>query len=167
MGTATASGVEAASHLLQEVSHAVSAAAATTSRRARRMVRTRRLGNPRSATARNLKVLGALAAVALIAMMVRRMMFDRRLGGVPKVDDGNPPPSSATKSERNGTMASTQPDEIKGRIKEAAGALTDNKDLKREGKTDKAAANVKEGLDKVRDKIEDGVDAVKDRINKN
>jgi len=64
-------------------------------------------------------------------------------------------------------MASAQPDEIKGRIKEAAGALTDNKDLKREGKTDKAAANVKDGLDKVRDKIEDGVDAVKDRINKN
>jgi len=64
-------------------------------------------------------------------------------------------------------MASTQPDEIKGRVKEAAGALTDNKDLKREGKTDKAAANVKEGLDKVRDKFADGVDAVKDRINKN
>ena len=167
MGTATASGVEAASHLLQEVSHAVSAAAATTSGRARRMVRSTRRGKPRSTTARNLTVLGALVAITLIAMMVRRMMFDRSLGGVPTVDDGNPPPSSAMKPERNGTMASAQPDEIKGRIKEAAGALTDNKDLKREGKTDKAAANVKDGLDKVRDKIEDGVDAVKDRINKN
>ena len=59
-----------------------------------------------------------------------------------------------------------QPDEIKGRIKEAAGALTDNKDLKREGKADKASASVKDGLDKVRDKIEDGIDSVKDRVNK-
>jgi len=64
-------------------------------------------------------------------------------------------------------MASAQPDEIKGRIKEAAGALTDNADLKREGKADKASASVKDGLDKVRDKIDDGVDAIKDRINKN
>ena len=63
-------------------------------------------------------------------------------------------------------MAGVQPDEIKGRIKEAAGALTDNDDLKREGKTDKAAASVKDGLDKVKEKIEDGIDAVKDRINK-
>ncbi len=166
MGTATASGVEAASHLLQEVSHAVSAAAATTSGRARRLVRAARGGKSRSTTARNLRVLGALAAVALIAVMVRRRMFDRQLGGVPPIDDGNPPPSSAMKPERNETMASPQPDEIKGRIKEAAGALTNNKDLKREGKTDRASASVKEGLDKVRDKIEDGVDAVKDRVNK-
>ena len=64
-------------------------------------------------------------------------------------------------------MASAQPDDIKGRVKEAAGDLTNNKDLKREGKTDKAAANVKSGVDSVRNKIEDGVDAVKDRINKN
>jgi len=64
-------------------------------------------------------------------------------------------------------MASTQPDDIKGRVKEAAGALTDNDDLKREGKNDRAAASVKEGLDKVRDKIEDGIDSVKDRVNKN
>ncbi len=166
MGTATASGVEAASHLLQEVSHAVSAAAATTSGRARRMVRATRGGKSHPTTARNLLVLGALAAAALMAVVVQRRMFDRRSSGVLKVDDGNPPLSSAMKPERNETMASPQPDEIKGRIKEAAGALTDNDDLKREGKNDRAAASVKEGLDKVRDKIEDGIDAVKDRINK-
>ncbi len=166
MGTAAASGMEAASQLLQEVSHAVTAAATTTSGRARRMMRATQHHKSPSTTARSLTVLGALAAGALIAVMVRRLMFDRRLGGVSTVDDGNPSPSSATTAERNGTMASVQPDEIKGRIKEAAGALTDNEDLKREGKTDKAAASVKEGLDKVRDKIEDGVDAIKDRINK-
>jgi len=167
MGIATASGVEAASHLLHEVSQAVSAAAATTTGRARRMVRSSQRARSNPNTARNLMVLGAVAAGALTVVMVRRMMFDRRLRGVPTVADGNPPPSSAMKPERNGTMASAQPDEIKGRIKEAAGALTDNADLKREGKADKASASVKDGLDKVRDKIDDGVDAIKDRINKN
>ena len=164
MGTATASGVEAASHLLQEVSHAVGAAA---SGRARRLMRATGHGTSRSTGARTLMVLGAVGAAALIAVLVRRRMFDRTKVGVLKVVDGNPPPSSATSSERNGTMASTQPDDIKGRVKEAAGALTDNDDLKREGKNDRAAASVKEGLDKVRDKIEDGIDSVKDRVNKN
>ena len=162
MGSATASGVEAASHLLQEVSHAVSAAA---SGPARRLMRATGHGK-RSTTGRNLLILGAIGAAAVVAVMMQRGMFGRRKGGVMTVDDGNPSPSSAPTPERNGTMA-PQPDEIKGRIKEAAGALTDNDDLKREGKTDRAVGNVKEGLDKAKDKIEDGVDAVKDRLNKN
>ena len=33
-------------------------------------------------------------------------------------------------------------DELKGRAKEAAGDLTDNADLKREGRSDKAAGKV-------------------------
>ena len=162
MGTATANGVEAASHLLQEVSHAVSAAATG---RARRMMRAAGHGK-RSTTGRNLLILGAVGAAAVVAMLVRQRMFDSRRGGVLTAHDGNLPSSSAHSPERNGTMAGVQPDEIKGRIKEAAGALTDNDDLKREGKTDKAAASVKDGLDKVKEKIEDGIDAVKDRINK-
>ena len=162
VGTATANGVEAASHLLHEVSHAVSAAA---SGRARRVMRATGRGK-RSTANHNLMGFGALVLAVGIAVLVRRTMFDRRARGVINVNDGNPPPSPTTSPERNGTMASAQPDEIKGRIKEAAGALTDNDDLKREGKTDKAAATVKDGLDKVRDKIEDGVDAVKDHLNK-
>ncbi len=35
-------------------------------------------------------------------------------------------------------------DEIKGRIKEAAGAITDNDELRREGKIDQAAGKVKQ-----------------------
>jgi uncharacterized protein YjbJ (UPF0337 family) len=42
-------------------------------------------------------------------------------------------------------------DQAKGRIKEAAGDLTDDKDLKREGKTDKAAGKLKEKVDDVKD----------------
>ncbi len=50
-------------------------------------------------------------------------------------------------------------DEIKGRAKEAAGDLTDDKDLQREGKVDQAGAKAKgkveEVVDKVKDKVED------------
>ena len=44
-------------------------------------------------------------------------------------------------------------DDLKGRVKEAAGDLSDDKDLKREGKVDETAGKVKEGVDKVKDKL--------------
>lgn len=49
-------------------------------------------------------------------------------------------------------------DEIKGRVKEAAGDLTDNKDLKREGNLDQASGKVKETVDNVADKVKNLVD---------
>ena len=49
-------------------------------------------------------------------------------------------------------------DDAKGRVKEAAGDLTDNDSLKNEGKVDKAVGSVK-------DKIGDAGDAVKDVVN--
>lgn len=55
-------------------------------------------------------------------------------------------------------------DQIKGRIKEAAGDLTDNERLQREGKTDRAAGKAKEVIHDVRDKAEDTVDGLKDKI---
>jgi len=57
-------------------------------------------------------------------------------------------------------------DDLKGRVKEAAGDLTGNDDLKREGKTDQAAGKVKEFLDDVKDKVDDVVDDVKDRLHR-
>ncbi len=45
-------------------------------------------------------------------------------------------------------------DKAKGNIKEAAGDLTDDKDLKREGKVDQASGSVK-------DKVGDAADRVK------
>jgi len=50
-------------------------------------------------------------------------------------------------------------DELKGRAKEAAGDLTDDEDLKREGKVDKASAGIKE-------KVGNVVDSVKDKLHK-
>ena len=48
-------------------------------------------------------------------------------------------------------------DEAKGRMKEAAGDLTDNDDLKREGKIDQAEGTVKDKIDDVADKAKDAV----------
>ena len=49
-------------------------------------------------------------------------------------------------------------DEAKGRLKEAAGDLTDDDDLKREGKIDRAGATVKR-------KTEHAVDKAKQKAN--
>jgi uncharacterized protein YjbJ (UPF0337 family) len=56
------------------------------------------------------------------------------------------------------------PDDLKGRAKEAIGDLTDDEDLQREGKTDRAAGKVKETLDGLKDTAADAVDAVKDKL---
>ena len=48
-------------------------------------------------------------------------------------------------------------DEAKGRVKKAAGELTGNKDLKREGDVDKASGKVKKATDKVADKARDAI----------
>lgn len=44
-------------------------------------------------------------------------------------------------------------DQAKGRIKQAVGDLTDDKDMKRDGKVDEAAGKVKEGVDKLKDTL--------------
>lgn len=46
-------------------------------------------------------------------------------------------------------------DDLKGRIKEAAGDLTGDKDLQREGKVDQATGKVKEGVERVSDAAKD------------
>ena len=48
-------------------------------------------------------------------------------------------------------------DKAKGRVKEAAGDLTDNDRLKNEGKADRIGGEIKE-------KVEDVVDKAKDKI---
>jgi uncharacterized protein YjbJ (UPF0337 family) len=56
-------------------------------------------------------------------------------------------------------MAEGRFDDAEGRAKEAAGALTDDDDLKREGKADQAGGKVKE-------KVSDAVDSVKDAVDR-
>jgi uncharacterized protein YjbJ (UPF0337 family) len=57
-------------------------------------------------------------------------------------------------------------DDLKGRVKEAAGDLTDDDDLKREGKTDRAAGSVKEKIEKAKEKGEEFVDKAKDKLHR-
>lgn len=54
-------------------------------------------------------------------------------------------------------MASGKSDELKGRVKEAAGALTGDKKLTREGKTDQVVGKIKQKVEKVVDKIKDAL----------
>jgi len=56
-------------------------------------------------------------------------------------------------------MTDKNVDEAKGRVKEAAGSLTGDRGLKREGQTDQAKATVKDSVDKVAGKAKDLVDA--------
>jgi uncharacterized protein YjbJ (UPF0337 family) len=55
-------------------------------------------------------------------------------------------------------------DQAKGKIKQAAGDLTDNPDLKAEGEADEAGGKVKEVIENIKDKLDDAVDAVKDKL---
>jgi uncharacterized protein YjbJ (UPF0337 family) len=57
-------------------------------------------------------------------------------------------------------------DDIKGRAKEAAGDLTDNDRLKREGKADQAAGKAKEFIDDAKEKVDDAIDSVKDKLHR-
>lgn len=48
-------------------------------------------------------------------------------------------------------------EEMKGRVKEAAGALTGDEKLKREGKIDQAAGKTKQAVEKVVEKAKDAL----------
>ncbi len=54
-------------------------------------------------------------------------------------------------------------DDAKGRAKEAVGDLTDDDELKREGKVDRAASTVRGKVDDVTDKAEELVDKARDK----
>jgi len=54
-------------------------------------------------------------------------------------------------------------DEVKGRIKEAVGALTDNDKLRTEGQADQAVGKVKQVATKVIDKAQQAADAAAEK----
>lgn len=55
-------------------------------------------------------------------------------------------------------MASGKSDELKGRVKEAAGTLTGDQKLKQEGKADQTVGKIKQKVDKVIDKVRHALD---------
>jgi uncharacterized protein YjbJ (UPF0337 family) len=54
-------------------------------------------------------------------------------------------------------MSDKNVDEAKGRVKEAAGSLTGDDELKREGKVDRTKSSVKDAVDSVGDKAKDAL----------
>lgn len=52
-------------------------------------------------------------------------------------------------------MSSSKQDDVKGRVKEATGAITGDDKLKHKGQKDQAAGKVKETVEKGIDKIKD------------
>ena len=64
----------------------------------------------------------------------------------------------ATESKRKKSdMTAGKTDELKGRVKEAAGALTGDAKLKREGRLDQAVGQAKQAADKVIEKVKRAV----------
>jgi uncharacterized protein YjbJ (UPF0337 family) len=55
-------------------------------------------------------------------------------------------------------MSDKNIDEAKGRVKEAAGSLTDDDKLRREGKADQAKSSFKDAVDNVADTAKRAVD---------
>jgi uncharacterized protein YjbJ (UPF0337 family) len=55
--------------------------------------------------------------------------------------------------------------QAKGRIKQAVGDLTDNNDLKREGKADERAGKAKQAVSDVKEKADHLIDSARDKVN--
>jgi len=55
-------------------------------------------------------------------------------------------------------------DEASGKLKQAAGDLTGDKDLEREGRREELAGKAKGALRDLKDKAEDAIDSVKDKV---
>ena len=134
MGSAAASGVEAAGHLLQEAGHTVSSAAENTSKRARKLARMARNGGRQRRVGGNLVVVAVLAGVAVLAVALGRALSGRP--HEPAVDDlaadkeGNllqSPTAEAKETAGLHTTDMVKADKVKAdkvnadKVKEAAG----------------------------------------------
>jgi len=57
-------------------------------------------------------------------------------------------------------------DQAKGKLKEAAGVLTDDDKLKNEGKTDQVVGDAKDVVQNVADKAEEAIDGIKKAVHR-
>ncbi len=57
-------------------------------------------------------------------------------------------------------------DKAKGRVKQAAGDLVDDDQLKKEGKLDELGGKVKGAVEDLKDKAEDAIDKLKDKVDR-
>lgn len=55
-------------------------------------------------------------------------------------------------------------DQAKGRVKQAAGDLTDDDELAREGEADEKAGKLKDKVDSAKEKADEAIDSAKDKL---
>ena len=55
-------------------------------------------------------------------------------------------------------------EQVKGKLKEAAGDITDDDSLRNEGKVDHASGTAKEKIGDLKDKAEQAIDSVKEKL---
>lgn len=60
--------------------------------------------------------------------------------------------------------AQNKAEELKGRAKEAAGAATNDDELKKEGQADQGVATAKQKVSEAADKVKEGVETVKEKL---
>jgi uncharacterized protein YjbJ (UPF0337 family) len=72
----------------------------------------------------------------------------------------------ATRKKAGTVMDNSNTDQAKGRIKQAVGDLTDDRDMKREGKADEAAGKAKEAVGNMKDKADDLIDRARDKTDR-
>jgi len=69
-----------------------------------------------------------------------------------------------TEHHRKDASMSGEKDKVTGRMKQAAGDLTGDDDLEREGEREEAAGKLKDKVDDVKDRANDAIDDVKERF---
>jgi uncharacterized protein YjbJ (UPF0337 family) len=83
----------------------------------------------------------------------RRFRWRTHCAGIARLSGLYPGHTKRTESHAEEAMMSGKMDEAKGKVKQAAGDITGDPDMKREGQVDEGAGKVKEGVDKVKDKL--------------
>ncbi len=72
--------------------------------------------------------------------------------------------ASASKNERGTAMMGGETDQIKRRIKQAAGVLADDESLTSEGKVNQVVGKVKEKVVRVKGKLQQAVDQMRTAV---
>ena len=57
-------------------------------------------------------------------------------------------------------------EQAKGHAKEAVADVTDDDELRREGRRDRVAGRAKEKVDEAGDKVEEGIDSLKEKLDR-
>lgn len=79
-------------------------------------------------------------------------------------NDLNDTSARLMRADEKEIFMSGEADKTVGRVKQAAGDLTDNQDLKNEGEAQESAGKVKDAIGDVADAARDAVDSLKDKI---